>query len=75
MAWAFKRTDNLPGQRLPAKKRREAEILHALAEQSLSGFFEEEPDLYSALRTARASESSLEKDWRRPEEDEAWKKL
>jgi hypothetical protein len=68
-------TDNLPEQRLPAKKRREAEMLYALAEQSLSGFLEEEPDLYSAAGTARASESSLEKDWQRPEEDKVWKIL
>lgn len=75
MAWAFKRTDNPLGQRLSTKKRREAEILHALAEHSLSGFLEDEPDLYSAAGTERASESSLEKDWLRPEENEAWKNL
>ena len=68
-------TDNLPGQCLPAKKRREAEMLHVIAEYSLSGFFEDEPDLYSVAGTAHASESSLEKDWLRPEEDKAWKNL
>jgi hypothetical protein len=39
-----------PGKKLPAgrqKKRENKSMLYAVAEQSLSGFLEDEPDLYS----------------------------
>lgn len=57
----FKKIENIPEQYLP-------EVLDFIR-------FLETKTLEERMGTAIASETSLEKDWLRPEEDEAWQDL